>query len=72
MALSTLPQISFKLGISLDLLREVVREDPRLREMGTVVGANRGYSPEEIERIKEAAAARKARKAAKRGMRATA
>ena len=58
MSLTTLPQLSFKTGISLDKIREVVLADPALRSLGTVVGASRGVTPEECEKIKAALAAK--------------
>jgi hypothetical protein len=66
MAISTLPNVSLALGVSLDALRELVRGDPQLRALGVKVGPATGYTPAEVETIQAAWEAKRAQKAAKR------
>lgn len=58
--MTTLPTLAAQWGISLDALRTLVRRDPELRRLGSVVGASRGFSPAEAETIRAAFEARQA------------
>ena len=61
----TLPALSIRWGCGLDALRALVRTDPELRALGTVVGACRGYSEAEAAAIYAANLARRARRSKK-------
>lgn len=61
----TLPALSNRWNASLDALRALIRTDPELRKLGTVVGASRGYSEAEAAVIYAAYAARRARQGKK-------
>lgn len=47
----TLPQIANDLGVSLDLLRQVVREDPNLATLAVRVGPARGFDAAAVKKI---------------------
>jgi hypothetical protein len=50
----TLPKIAVDEAIPLDSLRTLVRKTPALSVLGVRIGPVRGYSAEEIVRIREA------------------
>ena len=56
--MKTLPMLAREWGESLDALREVVRNAPDLKGIGTFLGSQRVFSVEESKRIKNAGAPR--------------
>lgn len=60
-AVTTLVEISFELRCSLDSLRAVVRQTPRLAALGKKIGNGKVYAPSEAEKIRREWRARRAK-----------
>ena len=61
MTLMTPPKICGENGLSLDILRPMLRNDPSLRGLGVRVGCAKAYTPEELRKIIDAYRQREAR-----------
>jgi hypothetical protein len=59
--LMSLPSLCRQLGLPLDQAREVVRRSPALQQLGSRVGAVKGYTPAEAEQIRQAVNNRKSK-----------
>lgn len=65
MTAQTLPQWATEWGEQIDALRKLVRADPELRQLGSLIGPTRVFSAAEADQIRKAYARKRAQKKAR-------